>query len=78
MCISRSKMNITTKNFIVAGIVFSVTFSGLACGFNWMPPGGYFEGCDSQGYVLLTEKLADLTIPGEEGLFPVYAFFSSE
>jgi len=43
-----------------------------------MPSGTYFEGCDSQGYVLLTEKLGDLQIPGQESPVPIWAFFSSE
>ena len=66
------------KIAFMAGCACFVTLSGFGCGFQWMPPGSYFEGCDAQGYVLLTEKLADLTIPGEEGSFPIYAFFNSE
>lgn len=65
-------------NIALATIVlFSTTLSGLACGFNWSPYGSYFECCDSSGYVVLTEKLADLTIPGESESVPIYAFFNS-
>ncbi len=66
------------KIALVTGVVCSTTLTGLACGFNWMPYGGYFECCDNQGYVLLTEKLADLTIPGESESVPIWMFFTSE
>ena len=72
-CRMRTVLNIA----LAAGAVFSAALPGLACGFNWTPPGGHFECCDDQGYVLLTEKLADMEIPGERESVPVYAVFNS-
>ena len=65
------------KRVLLTGAVCFSPFSGHACGFNWSPFGTHFECCDNSGYVLLTEKLADLSIPGEEGTFPLWMWFSS-
>ena len=65
------------RNALMAGAVCFSPFSGYACGFNWSPFGAYFECCDDSGYVLLTEKLADLQIPGESGTVPLWMWFSS-
>ena len=66
------------KIAFVTGVFITTTPSGLACGLNWTCPGGYFKHCDDSGYVLLTEKLADLTIPGENDSVPIYMYFTSE
>lgn len=66
------------KIAFVTGIFITATPSGLACGFNWIHSKGYFECCDNSGYVLLTEKLADLTIPGESDPVAICMFFTSE
>lgn len=57
---------------------FASVFPAQACGLNWHPPGTYFECCDDSGYVLLTEKLGDLAIPGEENTVPIWMWFSSK
>lgn len=51
--------------------------SVLACGLNWQPMGTHLDACDSSGFVVLTERLADLKIPGEEDAIRVDAVFSS-
>lgn len=66
------------KIAFVTGVFITTATSGLACGLNWTCSRGYFECCDDSGYVLLTEKLADLTIPGESGAVPIYMYFTSE
>ncbi len=66
------------KRVLLTGAVWLTPLSGWACGFNWYPPGGYFECCDDSGYVLLTEKLADLSIPGETETVPLWMWFSSK
>jgi hypothetical protein len=61
-----------------AGIVFSATLSGMACGFDWTPPsGGYFECCDDSGYVRLSELLTNLFIPGEDDPIPLWLWYTS-
>jgi hypothetical protein len=66
------------KIAFVTGVFITTTPSVLACGLIWSSPGAYFEYCDDQGYVLLTEKLADLTIPGESESVPIWMSFTSE
>lgn len=66
------------KITFVTGVFITTTPSGLACGLNWTCSRGYFERCDDSGYVLLTEKLADLTIPGESDAVPIFMYFTSE
>ena len=66
------------KIAFVTGIFITTTPSGLACGLEWTPDGSYFMVCDDAGYVLLTEKLADLTIPGESDPVPIFMYFTSE
>lgn len=64
----------------IAGVLlasFASAPPARACGLNWHPPGTYFECCDDSGYVLLTEKLGDLSIPGEAGSIPLWMWFSS-
>ncbi|MDR3078052.1 MAG: hypothetical protein LBV15_04730 [Planctomycetota bacterium] len=64
----------------IAGVLLASSasvFQARACGLNWRPPGTYFEHCDDEGYVLLTEKLGDLSIPGEDSAVPLWMWFSS-
>ena len=49
----------------------------MGCSLNWSQPSSKIEGCNDQGYVLVAEKLAEVTIPGEAGPVPIWATFDS-
>ena len=70
------RQQVLLASVLLAAFVFAP--SARACGLNWHPPGTYFECCDASGYVLLTEKLGDLAIPGEEDAAPIWMWFSSK
>ena len=63
---------------ILAGAM-SLCSRGIAevCPLNFGEPRSWIEGCNEQGYVLISEKLAELTIPGEKAPVPIWATFDS-
>lgn len=65
------------KLALIFCIAFTVVRAASGCGLIWNEPRSKIEGCDEQGYVSIAEKLAELSIPGEDRSFPVYATFES-
>lgn len=65
------------KNSLSCCLAVLFARAAFSCGIDWSEPRSKIDGCNEQGYVLIVEKFAELNIPGESEVIPMYATFDS-